>query len=65
MEDRKRSGGADRYRMVGEVPAGKESFSMSIALPVGNYIKVVIKGKNNSINRWVGSDAVLKPRHRK
>lgn len=53
MEDKWRKGAADKYQLLGEVPAAQGSFSMPMSVPASGYLKVLIKGKYNSVGRWV------------
>lgn len=53
IEDKWKKGGADNYQLLGEVRADQGSFLMPKSVPDSGYVKVLIKGKYNSVGRWV------------
>lgn len=48
-------GGKDEYIEMGKVKAGDQIFKADISNYPSDFYKVVIEGKYNSVNRWVGA----------
>lgn len=50
----KKSGIADTYKLLGEVPVQNGNFTIDFSkLPSSNFYKVVLEGKYNTVNRWI------------
>jgi hypothetical protein len=48
-----KTGGTDDYRLVGEVPLNRKHIDVSVKDNPSSFYKVVLEGRNNSLNRWV------------
>jgi predicted AlkP superfamily pyrophosphatase or phosphodiesterase len=50
----KKSGIADTYKLLAEVPVQNGSFTIDFSkLPSSDFYKVVLEGKYNTVNRWI------------
>lgn len=47
-----KTGGEDTYKLIAEVPVGKERISIPVGDAPSDIYKVVLEGKENTINRW-------------
>lgn len=47
-----KTGGTDEYKLMAEVPVTKEHASLDIKDLPGGFYKVVLEGKENTVNRW-------------
>lgn len=47
-----KSGGKDNYVLVATVPAIKEHALIDISKYASNFYKIILEGKNNTVNRW-------------
>lgn len=49
-------GQPDGYTLIGEVPVVDGKFSIDLKkLPVSDFYKIVLEGKDNTINRWISN----------
>jgi hypothetical protein len=48
-----KTGGTDDYQLMAEVPLNRKHIDISIKDKPSAFYKVVLEGRNNSLNRWV------------
>ncbi len=55
-----KSGGTDEYRLMGEAPLGQEHIDIDVKGQPSTFYKVVLEGRDNSLNKWVVSPGQTK-----
>lgn len=53
------SGGEDKYILVDRIKTKKEGVAIDVSKWPSNFYKIVIEGKNNSINTWVLKKSIV------
>ncbi len=48
-----KTGGTDDYQLMAEVPLKRRHIDISVNSKPSSFYKVVLEGRNNSLNRWV------------
>jgi hypothetical protein len=57
-----KAGGKDAYRLVKQVPLGRESATLDVAGPLPSFVKIVLEAPHNTLNRWiVGKPPIANP----
>jgi len=46
-------GGKDLYELIDTVPNTQESISVDVSQKKSSFYKIMIEGRNNTVNRWV------------
>jgi hypothetical protein len=48
-----KTGGTDVYQLMGEAPLGRKHIDIDVKEQPSSFYKVVLEGRDNSLNRWV------------
>jgi hypothetical protein len=48
-----KTGGTDEYQLMAEVPLNRKHIDISVKSKPSTFYKVVLEGRDNSLNRWV------------
>jgi len=48
-----KTGGADTYKLLGEVPLQAQKATINVADMPSDFYKIVLEGPDNTVNRWV------------
>jgi hypothetical protein len=51
--NRVKTGGTDEYQLMGEVPLIRKHIDIDVKSNPSSFYKVVLEGRNNSLNKWV------------